>query len=94
MILEIEAEPVDHGSPERAMWCAALALLLSDARHHHRTGVDMSGAVPGTGSRALRDVTRQGEMVTRLCNMADQDVDWVCRKFAKSLYQLGPLLNK
>ena len=28
----LDLEPVDHGSPERALWCAALALMLEDAR--------------------------------------------------------------
>lgn len=81
----LDVEPVDTGSPERAMWCAALALMLDDARRYHRTGKDPVGVVPGTGRRALRDVLEQGQMLLHLCNMADYDPAWLAERFARSL---------
>lgn len=81
----LDLEPVDHGSPELALWCAALALMLSDARIYHRTERDPAGAIPGTGKRALRDVLECGPMLRRLCEMADQEPEWVSRRFAQSL---------
>lgn len=81
----IELEHVESSSPEKAMWSAALALLLDDARRYHRTGRDALNAITGTGRRALRDVIERGPMVRHLCNMADLDVDWLCERFAKSL---------
>lgn len=81
----LDLEPVDHGSPEKALWCAALALMLEDARRYHRTGKDAPGVIPGTGRRALRDVLTSGKMLRHLCNMADQEPEWVSRRFARSL---------
>ena len=81
----LDLEPVDHRSPERALWCAALALMLSDARIYHRTGKDAPGVIPGTGRRALSDVLDSGPMLRRLCEMADQEPEWVSRRFARSL---------
>ena len=77
----LDLEPVDHGSPERALWCAALALMLQDARRYHRTGKD----VQCVGRQALRDVLGSGTMLRRLCEFADVDAAWVSEKFARSL---------
>lgn len=81
----LDLEPVDSGSPERALWCAALASLLDDARRYHRTGKDPVGVVPGTGRRALRDVLERGPMVSHLCAMADIEPEWLCLRFEQSL---------
>ena len=81
----LDLEPVDHGSPEHTMWCAALALMLEDARRYHRTGKDAPGVIPGTGRRALSDVQDGGPMLRRLCEFADVDAAWVSEKFARSL---------
>lgn len=83
--LELELEHTDTGTPEKAMWCAALALLLDDARRYHQGKRDTFGAVPGTGQRALRDLIERGPCVRHLCDMAGQDVEWVCERFARSL---------
>lgn len=84
--LELEAEHVDHGSlPERSLWCAALSLLLDDARRFHQTGNDPQGAIDGTGRRALRDLLECGPMVRHLCEYTDQDAAWVCGKFSRSI---------
>ena len=77
----LDLEPVDHGSPERALWCAALALMLQDARRYHRTGKD----VQCVGRRALSDVLDSGQMLRRLCEFADVDAAWVSERFARSL---------
>lgn len=77
----LDLDPVDHGSPERAMWCAALALMLQDARRYHRTGKD----VQCVGRQALRDVLDRGPMLRHLCEMADQEPEWVSERFARSL---------
>ena len=77
----LDLDPVDHGSPERALWCAALALMLQDARRYHRTGKD----APGVGRQALRDVLDRGPMLRRLCEFADVDAAWVSEQFARSL---------
>ena len=82
----LDLEPVDHGSPELALWCAALALMLEDARRYHRTGKDPIGAIPGTGKRALRDVLDRGLMLRHLCEMTDVCPHWVCERFAQSLH--------
>lgn len=81
----LDLEPVDHGSPELALWFAALGLLLDDARRYHRIGKDPIGAIPGAGKRALRDVLECGPMLRRLCEFADVDAAWVCERFAQSL---------
>jgi hypothetical protein len=81
----LDLEPVDHGSPERALWCAALALMLSDARIYHRTERDPAGSIPGTGRRALSDVLECGTILRRLCEFADVDAAWVSEQFARSL---------
>lgn len=81
----LDLEPVDRRSPERALWCAALALMLEDARRYHRTGKDAPGVIPGTGRRALRDALDSGPMLRRLCEMADQEPEWVSGRFARSL---------
>jgi len=80
-----DVEPASETLPERALWCAALALLLDDARRYHRTGKDPIGAVPGTGRRAFRDVLERGPMVSHLCVMTDQEPEWLCWRFEKSL---------
>lgn len=77
----LDLEPVDHGSPEHTMWCAALALMLQDARRYHRTGKD----VQCVGRQALRDVLECGPMLRHLCEMADQEPEWVSERFARSL---------
>lgn len=61
------------GIAERALWCAALALLLDDARRWHLTGRDYPGAASGAGRRALLDVRECGPMLRRLCEFADVD---------------------
>ena len=81
----LDLEPINHSSPERALWCAALALMLEDARRYHRTGKDAPGVIPGTGRRALSDALAGGPMLRRLCEMADQEPEWVSRRFARSL---------
>lgn len=81
----LEIEAVDHGSPERALWCAATALFLDDARRYHQGKADTFGAPPGTGRRALRDITERGVMTRRLCEMTGNDVDWLCERFIQSL---------
>lgn len=81
----LDLEPINHSSGEHALWCAALALMLEDARRYHRTGKDALGAVPGTGKRALRDVLDRGPMLRRLCEMADVCPHWVRERFAQSL---------
>jgi hypothetical protein len=81
----LEQDHADTGTPEKAMFCAALALLLEDARRYHRTGRDMSGAVPGTGRRALSDLLACGPMVNHLCRYLEQEPEWVCLRFARSL---------
>jgi len=43
----LDIEAVDHGSPERALWCAALSLFLDDARRYHQGKVDTFGAGGG-----------------------------------------------
>ena len=81
----LDLEPINHSSPEHALWCAALALMLDDARRYHRTGKDAPGVIPGTGRRALRDVLDSGQMLRRLCEFADVDAAWVSERFARSL---------
>lgn len=81
----LDLEPIDHGSPELALWFAALGLLLDDARRYHRIGKDPIGAIPGTGKRALRDIRECGPMLRHLCDMADVCPHWVCERFAQSL---------
>ena len=80
----LDLEPVDHRSPERALWCAALSLFLDDARRYHRGKVDTFGA-PGAGRRAMQDVLERGLMVRHLCEMTGNDVDWLCERFIQSL---------
>lgn len=84
-VLEVDHHIVDDGLGERSLWCAAMALLLDDARRWHNTGKDPQGVADGTGARALRDVLVQGPMIQHLCRHADQDVVWVCERFARSL---------
>lgn len=80
-----DLEPVDCCSGERALWCAALTLLLDDARRYHAHGTESPSATPGTGRRALRDVLERGPMVRHLCAMADIEPEWLCWRFAESL---------
>ena len=81
----LDLEPINHSSPEHTMWCAALALMLEDARRYHRAGKDAPGVIPGTGRRALRDVLDSGPMLRRLCSMVDLEPEWVSEQFARSL---------
>lgn len=83
--LEVDHRTEHNGLAERALWCAALALMLEDARRYHRNGKDPLGVEEGTGRKALRDVRECGPMVRHLCEMADQDAAWLCAKFCHSL---------
>jgi hypothetical protein len=81
----LDLEPINHSSPEHALWCAALALMLDDARRYHQGKADTFGAPSGTGRRALRDVLDSGPILRRLCEFADVDAAWVSEQFARSL---------
>ncbi len=81
----LDLEPINHSSPEHALWCAALALMLEDARRYHQGKADTFGAPSGTGRRALRDITERGLMTRHLCEMTGNDVDWLCERFIRSL---------
>lgn len=85
----LEDEHIESSSPEKAMWCAALALLASDARMYHRKGSDALTAVPGTGKRALADLLECGPMTRRFCDYADLNPEWISRGFAESLHKAG-----
>jgi hypothetical protein len=81
----LDLEPINRSSPEHALWCAALSLFLDDARRYHQGKVDTFGAPPGTGRRALSDALDSGPMLRHLCEMADQEPEWVSEQFARSL---------
>lgn len=81
----LEADHYVTSSPELLLWQSALTLLLDDARRYHQGKVEIFGAVPGTGQRALRDIKERGPMVRRLCAMTGHDVDWLCERFLQSL---------
>jgi len=68
-----------------AMWVAALALLLEDARayaagrkaYHHACHAELAAA--------YRDVVGCGEMLRFLCGFSGHDAAWISWRFKRSL---------
>jgi hypothetical protein len=82
---ELQSSVYDFDKPERALWCAALELLLDDARHYWKGTKGRHNSDSRVLEHAFDDVVSIGATIRNLCELAGYDAEWVSAKWIKSL---------
>ena len=82
------SEPA-QASPEKRLWCAALALLIQDAQRHY-TSTEKDVAKKRIYRQADRDVMECGPMLRKVCDFIDVEPKGVQREFRKWELEMVP----